>query len=82
MKQRKTNEQDSENSAVRLFGDEKRLLATPISSPDRSSMSSPGAEKKMRAYATMPAFALQPSNAGRAFIAFEDDDDEINAPVM
>lgn len=61
-------------STLRLSGEEKRLLAIPQS--DRLDMRSPGAEKKLRVYASSGW------KVARYSTYVEDEDDEFNRPVM
>ncbi|EUC48099.1 hypothetical protein COCMIDRAFT_88445 [Bipolaris oryzae ATCC 44560] len=72
--------------SLRLAGAEKRLLAIPPTPYDNSldAMSSPGAEKKLRAYYEAPRYFVAQGKSGRReFIAYDDDsDDEINRPVL
>ena len=58
---------------LRLSGEEKRLLAVPF--PDSSEIRSPGAEKKLRVYAS-PAWKIQRYNY------LNDEEDDSNRPVM
>lgn len=75
--------EESEKSALRLLGAEKRLLAIPASSIHVDAVSSPGAEKKLKAYESVRYFVTQSSSGRREFIAYEEeDDDEANRPVM
>ncbi|KAJ4357452.1 uncharacterized protein N0V89_002027 [Didymosphaeria variabile] len=60
-------------TVLRLSGEEKRLLAIPAT--ERDDMRSPGAEKKMRAYAS-------PGWKSQRYSYTEDEDDEFNRPVM
>ena len=72
----------SEKSRLRLPGGEKLLLAVPTGS-NVSSICSPGAEKKLRAYETTQYFVTQTPSGKREFIAYDDySDDESNRPVM
>jgi hypothetical protein len=72
-----------EHSRLRLSGAEKRLLAIPTGPQQADLVSSPGAEKKMRAYETTRYFVTKSPSGRREFIAYEDDsDDEANRPVM
>lgn len=58
---------------LRLSGEERRLLAVPAL--DLGDMRSPGAEKKLRVYAS-------PSWKAQRYAYIEDEDDEFNRPVM
>ncbi|KAJ4374277.1 hypothetical protein N0V83_003018 [Neocucurbitaria cava] len=89
MHQRNQNHQaaaaelSSQSSSLRLAGAEKRLLAIPTSGTQSDQLFSPGADKKLRAYASTRYFVTQSSSGKREFIAYEeDDDDEANRPVM
>ncbi|PSN70157.1 hypothetical protein BS50DRAFT_632078 [Corynespora cassiicola Philippines] len=65
--------------ALRLIGAEQRLRA--VMSPE--SIFSPGAEKKLRAYSSPDWMPRTLSEKGRQFDAYEEeDDDEMNRPVM
>ena len=57
---------------LRLSGEEKRLLAVP--SPDRIDMRSPGAEKKLRVYASH-GWKVERFN-------YEDEEKEVTRSVM
>jgi hypothetical protein len=85
MESKTTCEPICEKSSLRLTGAEKRLLAIPTDVQQASSLFSPGAEKKLRAYETTRYFVTQASSGRREFIAYDDDDDsddEANRPVM
>ena len=70
-------------SSLRLSGAEKRLLAIPTGPQVADAVSSPGAEKKLKAYEATRYFVTQGKSGRREFIAYEDDsDDEVNRPVM
>ncbi|KAL1611890.1 hypothetical protein SLS60_000112 [Paraconiothyrium brasiliense] len=60
-------------AGLRLSGEEKRLLAVPAT--EREDMRSPGVEKKLRAYAS-------PGWKSQRYSYTEDEDDELNRPVM
>lgn len=74
--------EESKKSSLRLLGAEKRLLAIPASSLHVDAVSSPGAEKKLKAYESARFFVTQSSSGKREFTAYDEDDDEANRPVM
>ncbi|OAL56634.1 hypothetical protein IQ07DRAFT_13318 [Pyrenochaeta sp. DS3sAY3a] len=68
---------------LRLQGGEKRLLAIPPSNADPESIFSPGADKKLRAYESARYVPVHWTMVKREFSAYdEEDDDEMNRPVM
>ena len=75
---------NSSEKALRLPGGERLLLAVPTQvSNEKNEISSPGAEKKIRAYEATRYFVVKGSSGRREFIAYDsDDDDEANRPVM
>lgn len=76
------NEVSSEK-ALHLPGAERLLLAIPAPLGEKDDISSPGADKKLRAYEATRYFVVKSPNGRREFIAYDsDDDDEANRPVM
>jgi hypothetical protein len=74
--------EQGEDSGLRLSGEEKTLLAVPLTNSG-DFMYSPGVQKKLRAYETAKYFVSEGSNGKREFVAYEsEDDDEVNRPVM
>lgn len=82
MDRRMQEAEESKKSSLRLLGAEKRLLAIPASSLHVDAVSSPGAEKKLKAYESARFFVTQSSSGKREFTAYDEDDDEANRPVM
>lgn len=85
---RRMERQSKDNGAqvpghLRLQGGEKRLLAIPPSNTDPECIFSPGADKKLRAYESPRYVPVHWTMVKREFTAYdEEDDDEMNRPVM